>query len=411
MTKVPAPLKVKQEDEGVLHPMSFYIDDRVELVKQVFASLKPKTIKNLAPSFLKKHTLEEIEEICLNDLLGISSKRLRSIIEETQCPSDTDSSSDSDVDKIEDHISLEEISSDDGDRKASKAKKLSKKKHKGSSKKDKDSQESSSAEKSNKTKKDLSVLELLELQARARAIRSQLALEPVTKIEVDSDDDDEVDVKKPIPSCSRKVVLNRDFGRQNSVSEQSEPPEKKARSPSPDIIPILPSTVTLCISDSEEEDNKDDGDNEEDKKDKQVDVEKPKEEVKEPENVKQTEEKPDEDSDRDDVISIGEVDIIDLDNSDDNVGKTDETDWNSRWLSSNKVSKVLSSAKLGKKLRDKVKEKKSKEKREKREMMEKRERDEAERIARKKAADKIINSKEEGTLEQFRILKEMEKKK
>lgn len=35
----------------------------------------------------------------------------------------------------------------------------------------------------------ISVLELLELQARARAIRSQLALEPVTKIEVNSDDD------------------------------------------------------------------------------------------------------------------------------------------------------------------------------------------------------------------------------
>lgn len=53
MTKVPVPLKVKEEDEGILHPMSYYIDDRVELIKQVFASLKPKTIKNLAPAFLK----------------------------------------------------------------------------------------------------------------------------------------------------------------------------------------------------------------------------------------------------------------------------------------------------------------------------------------------------------------------
>lgn len=53
MTKVPAPVKVKQEDEGVLHPLTFYIDDRVELIKQVFASLKPKTIKNLSPNFLK----------------------------------------------------------------------------------------------------------------------------------------------------------------------------------------------------------------------------------------------------------------------------------------------------------------------------------------------------------------------
>lgn len=50
----------------------------------------------------------------MNDLLGISTKRLRSIIQETKCPTDTESSSDSDVDNVEGHISLEEISSDDG---------------------------------------------------------------------------------------------------------------------------------------------------------------------------------------------------------------------------------------------------------------------------------------------------------
>lgn len=38
--------------------------------------------------------------------------------------------------------------------------------------------------------KQYSMLELLELQARARAIRSQLALEPVTKIELDDSDSD-----------------------------------------------------------------------------------------------------------------------------------------------------------------------------------------------------------------------------
>lgn len=36
----------------------------------------------------------------------------------------------------------------------------------------------------------MTVLELLELQARARAIRSQLALEPITKIELDSDNEE-----------------------------------------------------------------------------------------------------------------------------------------------------------------------------------------------------------------------------
>lgn len=45
---------------------------------------------------------EEIQEICLEELLGISKKRLLSIINSTKCPTDTESSdSGSDVEKIE----------------------------------------------------------------------------------------------------------------------------------------------------------------------------------------------------------------------------------------------------------------------------------------------------------------------
>lgn len=53
--------------------------------------------------------------MCLDEVLGISKKRLLSIINATKCPSDTQSSSedDSDVEKIEEHISLDEISSED----------------------------------------------------------------------------------------------------------------------------------------------------------------------------------------------------------------------------------------------------------------------------------------------------------
>lgn len=54
--KLPKPIKVKKEktdEERLPQPMAHYIDDRLELVKQVFGSLKPKTIINLAPEFLK----------------------------------------------------------------------------------------------------------------------------------------------------------------------------------------------------------------------------------------------------------------------------------------------------------------------------------------------------------------------
>uniref|UniRef100_A0A1A9WEA8 Uncharacterized protein n=1 Tax=Glossina brevipalpis TaxID=37001 RepID=A0A1A9WEA8_9MUSC len=163
--KIPKPIKVKKEkieEERTPQSMALHMDDRLELVKQIFGTLKPKTIVNLAPDFLKSKRLEEIEEACLNELLCVSSKRLKSIITATKCPTDTESSdTNSDVERDEELISLEEISSGseiEGN----------------SSKKGEDGQ--------------ISVLELLELQARARAIRSQLALEPVTKIEVDSDE-------------------------------------------------------------------------------------------------------------------------------------------------------------------------------------------------------------------------------
>ena len=39
--------------------------------------------------------------MCLNELLGISTKRLMSIINASKCPTDTESDSDSDVERKE----------------------------------------------------------------------------------------------------------------------------------------------------------------------------------------------------------------------------------------------------------------------------------------------------------------------
>lgn len=54
--QIPKPISIKKEkseEDRTLHPISHYIDDRLELVKQIFGTLKPKTIMNLAPEFLK----------------------------------------------------------------------------------------------------------------------------------------------------------------------------------------------------------------------------------------------------------------------------------------------------------------------------------------------------------------------
>ncbi|CAD7083334.1 unnamed protein product [Hermetia illucens] len=289
-------VQIKTEKDE-LHPLAHYVDDRVELVKQIFSCLKTKTIRNLAPGFLKDSPIDEIKELCLNELLGLSTKRLLSIINSTKCPTDTESSSDSDVHNVEEHISLEEISSDSETEKSHGASKPKK------AKKDQITKEQQQND--NAKDKGVSVLELLELQARARAIRSQLALEPVAKIEVDSDDstDDASQSTSKVSSSSRSndkkmtngaepsavrktksVKLKRNFRKANHDEDTEDVENKKSekdvgteksenskvesekkdrvedgggakqeRSASPDVITILPSPETLCISDSSDE--------------------------------------------------------------------------------------------------------------------------------------------------------------
>lgn len=175
------------------------------------------------------------------------------------------------------------------------------------------------------------MLELLELQARARAIRSQLALEPVTKIEVDSDEEKRTQKEKKKSSkrddqsnknerkrfsseresrdsaklsrtnglsdssngrphadkevekiTSRKIKLKRNYrssenqeldeknkeketnGSKKAEKEEEKSrereklvgdikKEKRSRSPSPDVIPIVAEPETLLIADSSDE--------------------------------------------------------------------------------------------------------------------------------------------------------------
>ncbi|XP_037025056.1 dentin sialophosphoprotein isoform X2 [Bradysia coprophila] len=210
-TKLKANVDIKVEGGQDLHPLGHYIDDRVELIRQIFMSLKSKTIKSIAPDFLQGKSLETIQEYCLDELLGISKKRLQSIINSTQCPDNTDSS-DSDVENIEEHISLEEISSDSADEA------LRANKSKGKAKAD---NKNGTTEASGSGKKEISVLELLELQARARAIRSQLALEPVTKIELDSENDSDGSSSAKAGKNSTATTSDNSKDQTNSASKNT----------------------------------------------------------------------------------------------------------------------------------------------------------------------------------------------
>lgn len=98
--------KGDQEDEEPPKPLGHYVKDRLELTKQLFSCLKKKQIKARLPVNLQTKNIQRIQQICLDEILGISTKRLLSIINNTKCPDDTESDS-----EIE-HISLSEISSD-----------------------------------------------------------------------------------------------------------------------------------------------------------------------------------------------------------------------------------------------------------------------------------------------------------
>lgn len=83
---------------------------------------------------------------------------------------------------------------------------------------------------------------MLELQARARAIRSQLALEPVTKIELD-DSDEEIDESPQIstkkPDAESKTAKTKETEKKSNENVQIE----KSRIPSEtEFVAIEPST-------------------------------------------------------------------------------------------------------------------------------------------------------------------------
>ncbi|KAJ0184143.1 hypothetical protein K1T71_000566 [Dendrolimus kikuchii] len=157
---------------------------------QVFSALKYKELKAMAPECVRNISIDDLQELCTEELLGISSKRLCAILDGAEPPSDTESSSHSPSPPLE-TISLDSISSDDEilseTSKSSKKNKKHKHKHAKdkSKKKDKrksdDSQPDEEVERSKATRAGLTVLELLELQARARAIRAQLQKEQPAK--------------------------------------------------------------------------------------------------------------------------------------------------------------------------------------------------------------------------------------
>ncbi|CAH4033067.1 unnamed protein product [Pieris brassicae] len=203
--EIPESSQIRNEE----HDLAYYIHDRVELMHQVFSVLKHKELRAMAPECIRHISLDDLQELCTEELLGISSKRLCAILDGADPPSNTESSSSS-PERFE-TISLDSISSDEEILSQGSSKKNKKHKHHRHSKskhkdRHKESQKPDEDENNKASRAGLTVLELLELQARARAIRAQLqqhqALVPAEQTEnqaSSSSDDDEVVIKEEAP--------------------------------------------------------------------------------------------------------------------------------------------------------------------------------------------------------------------
>ncbi|CAK1592698.1 unnamed protein product [Parnassius mnemosyne] len=193
--------------------LTYYIHDRVELMHQVFSVLKAKELKAMAPRCVQYISINDLQELCMEELLGISSKRLCAILDGAEPPSDTESSSRSPSPEKLETISLDSISSDEEIlSESSSKKKKHKHRHRRSKSKSKHRRKSSSdasennADRSKASRSGLTVLELLELQARARAIRAQLQQEQAADVTESASasaahhtSDDEVEIKEEPP--------------------------------------------------------------------------------------------------------------------------------------------------------------------------------------------------------------------
>ncbi|XP_044740098.1 titin homolog isoform X1 [Chrysoperla carnea] len=243
------------------HDLTDYAGNSIKLMTEIFKVLGDKKLKTMVPNILKPIDMNDLKACLVEESMALSKKRLISILNGETYSSSSSDSEDEVIEskkppKNDDIISLDGISDDSDifyfdelpeaevltEIKKENNKKTAKK-HKKSHKQDKVVEKKKIPDKplSVAEEKAMTALELLELQARARAIKSQLALESVTSPidnvdeEIKTDNNDlkaEGELKEKEQPKTRKVKLRRDHLRidPNRTNNQ---PNSKPKSPSP----------------------------------------------------------------------------------------------------------------------------------------------------------------------------------
>lgn len=63
-----------------LHPLSYYLNDREEMINQVFKIIKGPKLRAMLTSGLRDLDTKELKELCLTQLEGMSKKRIKYIL-------------------------------------------------------------------------------------------------------------------------------------------------------------------------------------------------------------------------------------------------------------------------------------------------------------------------------------------
>ncbi|XP_054276267.1 uncharacterized protein LOC128995313 isoform X1 [Macrosteles quadrilineatus] len=284
-----------------LYPLGYYINNREEMIEQMFSIIKGAKLKKMLPPILRDLPFDELKADCLIHLLGMSKKRIKAILEGKEINSSSDSETHSDdstpskkpkmelqpfvikqegcsdisdnseeVVLVDPDLDFLKVSSSDG-AKITEGKKKSKRKlkRKELDKKLKrtkvklhvktsdtevfriDSSAESASEKEEETeapKEGKTLLEILELEMRARAIRALLKNNeppenegPLTALEEN----------KQNPGGSKeqsKKHLDEDTNEKVTPAKNF----RKKKRKNDDVIVITPKVVTIDLTDENE---------------------------------------------------------------------------------------------------------------------------------------------------------------
>ncbi|XP_011494415.1 PREDICTED: MATH and LRR domain-containing protein PFE0570w [Ceratosolen solmsi marchali] len=183
-----------ETDAKDLKPIKEYMSNRKELASQLFKSVKTEKIRMMLPQILKKVEFSDLEELCANELIGMSRSRIMCIIngQEMLQSSNTEESDDLgpalEIISDTEWLSDEEINIKEGANSKNKNTKKLKKKCQEQKKQDPQPpkckgkgklsvQIKTEVKEKEKPKEGESLLDLLELEMRARAIRALIRKE------------------------------------------------------------------------------------------------------------------------------------------------------------------------------------------------------------------------------------------